>query len=90
MTLVKLNFGKEDSRFIKDYIKAGFAETNNEVVRHALVWFCWNPPPIPAGYKPKKMSEAQLEGKMARQCAAIFTAYRVCCYAKGMVKGRKA
>ena len=89
MVKLELHFGKKDSRFIHDYIKAGWAETEQETIRHALLMFFWNPPRIHPNKQPGEMNAREMRKKMARFCEAIVAAYRVICTKKGLLDGAK-
>lgn len=89
MAIINLNIRKQDFHFIKDYVKAGWAETNQEAVRHALLWFFWNVPECPPKGAQKKMSEAQLKRKIRKLCQNIVSAYRIACISREWIRGAK-
>lgn len=85
MALVKLKIAGEDARFIRNYIKAGWAKTKQEAVRQALIWFFWDFPKSRPKITAKKMGKAELNRKKAELCQNIVSAYRIACISKGWV-----
>jgi hypothetical protein len=41
MVRIKVVLDKKSSQFIDNYIKAGWATSKSEAVRHSLLWWMW-------------------------------------------------
>jgi len=89
MLNVELKLDKDDQRFARDYLKSGFAKSEDEMVRHAILWFYWRAMPKEKTGKKLKLSKAEMKRRTRFFLEGIVTAYGLVCTAEGLV-GNKA